>query len=107
MADDFSNFSDDSFDDTPDWLLDEDETPASDESIELEDDDGFEQLRQKSARSGSMYDDMETDSDGQSRGSSSFSWSSFSSGQRLVLALLVVLDILAIGFGVMVVAGIV
>ena len=107
MADDFSSFDDDSFDDTPDWLLDEEETPASDEGTEVGDDDEFEQLRQKSARSGSMYDEMETEGDGQSGSGSSFSWSSFSSGQRLVLALLVVLDILAIGFGVMVVAGIV
>ena len=106
MADDFSSFDDDSFDDTPDWLLDgEDE--ASDVGMDDDDDDGFEQLRQKSVRSGSMYDEMETDSDGQSGSSSSFSWSSFSSGQRLVLALLIVLDIIAIGFGVMVVANIV
>lgn len=108
MTDDFSNFNDDSFDDTPDWLLEDEEvTLTSDSAGDIEGDDEFEQLRQKSARSGSMYDEMETDSEGQSGNSSSFSWSSFSSGQRLVLALLVVLDILAIGFGVMVVAGIV
>lgn len=105
MADDFSSFSDDSFDDTPDWLLeDEDEAPASDVQGG---DDEFEQLRQKTARSGSMYDEMETESNGQSGSSSSFAWSNFSSGQRLVLAFLIVLDILAIGFGVMVVAGVV
>lgn len=103
MADDFSSFDDDSFDDTPDWLMDEDDTPSDGGS----EDDQFEQLRQKSARSGSMYDEMETDGEGQSSGSSSFSWSSFSSGQRVVLALLIVLDILAIGFGVLVVAGLV
>jgi hypothetical protein len=107
MADDFSSFDDDSFDDTPDWLLDDqDENSVSDAGAEVEDDDEFEQLRQKSARSGSMYDEMEADNQGQS-GSSSFSWSSFSSGQRLVLALLIVLDILAIGLGVLVLAGIV
>lgn len=107
MADDFSNFDDDSFDDTPDWLLDDEgEGVASDTVAEVDDDDEFEQLRQKSARSGSMYEEMEADNQGQS-GSSSFSWSSFSSGQRLVLALLIVLDILAIGFGVLVLTGIV
>lgn len=103
MADDFSSFDDDSFDDTPDWLMDEEETPSDGGA----DDDQFEQLRQKSARSGSMYDDMETDGEGQSSGGSSFSWSSFSSGQRLVLALLIVMDILAIGFGVLVITGLV
>ena len=109
MTDDFSSFGDDSFDDTPDWLMEEDDDSLSSEA-EMEesgDDDQFEQLRRKSARSGSMYDDMESDGDGQSSGGSSFAWSSFSSGQRLVLALLIVLDMLAIGFGVMVIAGIV
>jgi hypothetical protein len=104
MADDFSNFDDDSFDETPDWLVDDDDTPSA--AGTDYDDDQFEQLRQKSARSGSMYDDMEADGAGQSS-NSSFSWSSFSSGQRLVLALLIVLDIVAIGFGVLVVTGIV
>lgn len=108
MTDDFSSFNDDSFDDTPDWLLDDEEiSPISDTVTEIEDDDEFEQLRQKSARSGSMYDEMESESDDSAGSSSSFAWSSFSSGQRLILAFLVVLDILAIGFGVMVVAGIV
>ena len=109
MTDDFSSFGDDSFDDTPDWLMEEEDgSLSSDANVEESgDDDQFEQLRRKSARSGSMYDDMESDNEGQSSDGSSFSWSSFSSGQRLVLALLIVLDILAIGFGVMVLAGIV
>ena len=105
----FGDFNDDAFaDDTPDWLIDgENSSSDSDSNMGMDDDDEFEQLRQKSTRSGSMYDEMETDNSGQSSGGSSFSWSSFSSGQRLVLALLIVLDILAIGFGVLVVAGIV
>ncbi|MFO7680742.1 MAG: hypothetical protein R6X34_11880 [Chloroflexota bacterium] len=100
MTDDFSDFRDDTFDDSPDWLLDE--GGASDEM-----DDGFEQLRQKSTRTGSMYDDMESSEEVRTSSSSSFSWSSFSSGQRLVLALLIVLDILAVAFGVMVIANII
>jgi hypothetical protein len=99
MTDDFSDFRDDTFDDSPDWLLDE--GGASEEM-----DDGFEQLRQKSTRTGSMYDDMESSEEVRTS-SSSFSWSSFSSGQRLVLALLIVLDILAVAFGVMVIANII
>ncbi len=104
MADDFSSFDNDSFDETPDWLVDDDDAAPGTGSGD--DDDQFEQLRQKSARSGSMYDDMEADGAGQS-GGSSFSWSSFSSGQRLILALLIVIDIVAIGFGVLVVTGVV
>ncbi len=109
MTDDFSSFGDDSFDDTPDWLMeDDDDSIPADADIEgAGDDDQFEQLRRQSARSGSMYDDMESDGDGESSGGSAFSWGSFSSGQRLVLAFLIVLDILAIGFGVMVLVGIV
>lgn len=104
MKDDFSDFRDDTFDDSPDWLLDEDSgsgAPAG------EMDDGLEQLRRKSARTGSMYDDIESGDEVRTSGSSSFSWSSFSSGQRLVLALLIVLDILAVAFGVMVIANII
>ena len=109
MSDEFSNFDDDSFDETPDWLLDDDADNVlaePDASLIMGDDDEFEQLRQKSVRSGSMYEDMDAE-EAQSSGDSSFSWSNFSSGQRLVLALLVVLDILAIGFGVMVITGII
>lgn len=109
MADDFSSFNDDSFDDTPDWLEDGDDGALASAGGRgsVGDEDEFEQLRQKTTRTGSMYDEMETDSSGQSGGGSSFAWSNFSSGQRLVLALLIVVDILAIGFGVMVIAGIV
>lgn len=108
MTDDFSDFQDDTFDDTPDWLLDGDDDGLSTggEAVVSEEDE-FEQLRRKSARTGSMYDDMDGGEAVQASSSSSFSWSSFSSGQRLVLALLIVLDILAIAFGVMVFANII
>jgi hypothetical protein len=107
MADDFSSFEDDSFDDTPDWLLDDDDDDTPVANVGEGDDDEFEQLRQKSARSGSMYDEMDTEGGGQQGGGSSFSWSSFSSGQRLVLAILIVMVILAIGFFIMVIARII
>ncbi|MCZ7667654.1 MAG: hypothetical protein M5U34_10765 [Chloroflexi bacterium] len=107
MSDDFGDFQDDTFDDTPDWLLDGDEDDHDTVQAVVSDEDEFEQLRRKSARTGSMYDDMDGEADIQASSSSSFSWSSFSSGQRLVLALLIVLDILAIAFGVMVFTNII
>jgi hypothetical protein len=110
MTDEFSNFDDDSFDGvSQDWMLDDDNENVladSDSSLIIGDEDEFAELRQKSARSGSMYEDMDAE-EAQSSDGSSFSWSNFSSGQRVVLALLIVLDILAIGFGVMVVTGII
>jgi hypothetical protein len=109
MTDEFSNFDDDSFDETPDWMLDDDSENVladSDSGLIMGDEDEFAELRQKSVRSGSMYEDMAAE-EMQSSNGSSFSWSNFSSGQRVVLALLIVLDILAIGFGVMVVTGII
>lgn len=72
--------------------------------------DEFDQLRHHSARSGSTFDEMETEPEPEEdpfaeNGRSRFSLGNFTSTQRLILALLVVLDILAIGFGVLVVLG--
>lgn len=106
MTDDFSSFSDDAFDDTPDWLLDDDVDTAAPAEFADTGDDEFDQLRRKSARTGSMQEEMDVEEEAASQSSGgSFSWSSFSAGQRLVLALLVVLDIIAIAFGVMVLTG--
>lgn len=110
MTNDFDRFTDDTFDETPDWLLDDDLATAEPvEAFEGGNDDEFDQLRRKSARTGSMQDEMETSGapEAAARTESSFSWSSFTPGQRLVLALLVVLDIIAIAFGVMVVTGVI
>ncbi len=104
MSNDFSSFSDDAFDENPDWLADDDFT-SSQPVIEGGDDE-FDQLRRKSARTGSMQDDMEAaEPAAEATTNKAFAWSSFTPGQRLVLALLVVLDIIAIAFGVMVLTG--
>lgn len=109
MADDFRNYNDDAFDETPDWLLDDDLIDTESAPILDDPEDEFDQLRRKSARSGAMLDEMEEveemEAQPEARSRSAFSWSSFSPGQRLVLALLIVLDILAIAFGVMVITG--
>jgi len=108
MTNDFDGFRDDPFDENPDWLLDDDLAVAEPvEGVGTGSEDEFDQLRRKSARTGSMQDEMEITErqSTETRAGGSFSWSSFTPGQRLVLALLVVLDLIAIVFGVMVVLG--
>lgn len=90
-------FSDDDFD-IPDAAEDED--------------DGFDldSLRESSARAGSMYDENMEDYEAvveESAASPGFSLANFSSGQKLVLSILLLLDILAVGIGVGVVTGII
>lgn len=101
--DDFDSFFDDDFD--------ANETSSETISSSRVDDDDldFDQLRRQSARTGAAYDDMDMD-DGEflaeePAASSGFSLSNFTPGQRLILAVLVLLDILAIGFGVLVITG--
>lgn len=107
--DDFSDLTDDDFGF-------EDNNFASDFSSDLpssdslDDTDDFDQLRRSSARSETMYNELSEDDFIDERGDSDsdeFSLSSFSPGQRIVLAILVVLNILMIGFGVLVLAGVV
>lgn len=91
MADDFLNdLSDDEFaEDAPDWAQElETEEPG----------DEFDQLRRKSARTGSIYDDMELDEESDS---SSSPLSNFSPTQGLILAVLVLLNIVVFVVGVL------
>jgi hypothetical protein len=67
--------------------------------------DQFDQLRETSARSETLYNDISDDSINESGGSGGFSFSSFSSGQKLVLAILVVLNVMMIGFALLVISG--
>ena len=80
------------------------------ESTEEQEDFDLDSLRTSSARAGSMFDeemeDMEmeelpTDS------SSGFSLASFTPGQRLILALLLLFDIVAVGVGILLVANVI
>ena len=105
--DDFASFRQDLFGD--------DEGPASaaprmEDLPPLDDDDEFDQLRRKSTRGGSLDDDLASEEtlfseerSGRSRGG--FAWGSFTPGQRLVLALLVLLNIVIGAIGVMVITG--
>jgi hypothetical protein len=69
--------------------------------------DEFESLRKKSTRSSTIYEEMEAD-DGRG-GSSSFTEfiGNLSPGQRFLLSLLLFLNILALGFGCLVITGII
>ncbi len=77
--------------------------------------DEFDQLRRRSVRTGSAFDELESEDAGRSSEgttavsptSSSFSMRNFSPGQRLILVLLVLLDILAIMAGVLIFTGII
>ena len=70
-------------------------------------DDEFDQLRRKSARTGSTYDDMDMSADDEfgSDSGSGFSLSNFTTSQKLILLALLMLDIVAVGFGVLVLLG--
>ncbi|MEM7114156.1 MAG: hypothetical protein AAF614_17100 [Chloroflexota bacterium] len=70
-------------------------TPAPTESMTQEDE---EQLRRIAARVSSSHEEMDD-------GGSGYSWRGFSPAQRLILAILVLLNIIVISFGVLVVGG--
>lgn len=97
MQDDFFddlelNDEDDDLEATPDWMSFDDEAEVEDEG------DQFDMLRQKSARAGSAFDAMsEEDAFGGNQGSSSFSLAGLTPAQRMILAVLVLLNVVIIG----------
>lgn len=110
MDDLFSDLRDDDFLDETSPIGD---LPGTDQMDELPqtrpldvDDDEFDMLRQKSVRTESTYDGMD-DSDAEFSSGSAFALSNFTSSQRLILLSLLMLDIVAIGFGVMILLGII
>jgi hypothetical protein len=76
-----------------------------DEAVDFEDE--FDRLREKTARTSAVYDDMEFEDLEEEAVEERGFFGQFSPGQRLVLALLLLLDILAIGLGVLVVFNII
>lgn len=78
------------------------------ESTEEEDFD-LDSLRASSARAGSMFDEEMEDMEMQELPldtSSGFSLASFTPGQRLILALLLLFDIVAVGVGFLLVTNV-
>lgn len=109
MTNDFDDWSTDNFDDDS-FNFDEFDVTDSPEVPPVigleEDDDEFAHLRHKSARAGTVSSDMEMEEVAVGEGRfAAFSLSNFTTGQRLILAFLLLLDILMIGFGLLVITG--
>lgn len=96
--DEFDDLRDDDFGFDNDFSSAPDAAESSDE---------FDQLRRSSARSETMFNDLNDENRPSASSSSGFSMSNFTAGQRLVLALLVLLDIVVIGICLVVLWGII
>jgi hypothetical protein len=107
MDDLFSDLRDDDFLDetSPIGEADQMEELPETQPLDVDDDDEFDMLRQKSVRSGSTFDDMDTSVDDEFSGSASFSLNNFDTSQKLILLALLMLDIVAVGFGILVLLG--
>ena len=106
MDDLFSDLRDDDFLDETGPIGETDQMEELPETRPLDvDDDEFDMLRQKSVRSGSTFDDMDTSVDDEFSGSASFSLNNFDTSQKLILLALLMLDIVAVGFGILVLLG--
>ena len=102
LDDDFSAFREDLFSGDEDVPL-ADNLPALDDI-----DDEFDQLRRKTARGESLDDDLDSDEaffSEERSGGSGFAWRNFTPGQRLTLALLILLNIVIGAIGLLVVTG--
>jgi hypothetical protein len=79
------------------------EEPVNEDVLDLD------SLRASSARAGSMFDEEMEDMEFEQlpmESSSGLSLSAFTPGQRLVLALLLVFDVIAVGVGLLLVMGV-
>lgn len=101
------NFDDDNLDD--DFAAFREDLSLADDMPAVDDiDDEFEQLRRKSARGESLDDDLDSDDaffSEESSSGSGFAWRDFTPGQRLALALLVLLNIVMGTIGLLVITG--
>ena len=105
LDDDFASFREDLFKDDDNTALAEEMPPIDD--IE----DEFDQLRRKTARGESLDDDLAsedtffTEESSSGGGGGGFAWRDFTPGQRLTLALLVLLNIVMATVGLLVITG--
>jgi len=111
MADDFINdFRSNNFGDEegPDWVQDLDFASESgtEESAAGGDFDEFEELRQRSVRASTAYEDMSLEEEGSSKGGA-LSLNQFTPGQRLVLAILVLLNVIVGGVALLALMGVI
>ena len=70
-------------------------------TAEFDDYDEFDALRERSARRAAAYEDVEFSYDDEEKGF----LDQFTSGQKLILAVFLILDILIIGYVLLVMAG--
>ncbi len=92
--------------------FDDDLTTLSTTDDSAFDDDPFDQLRDKTVRGETLDNNLAAEEDviieePKSSSGGGFSLDQFSPGQRLVLAILVILNIIVIGFGLLVVLNII
>ncbi len=99
MNDLFSDLRDDDYDDD----LPETSNLAETRPLSV-DDDEFEMLRQKTVRTETTYSGMDTSDDEFGTGSG-FSLNNFTTSQKLILLALLLLDVVAVGFGFLVLLG--
>ena len=104
MLDDDFNFEDEEFDLDDSFNLEENETFDEDESFDFEDE--FDRLRQKSARTSNIYDDLEFD-EGLGLEERDGFFDQINPQQRLILAVLLLIDIVVIAVGTLAVFGVI
>ncbi len=103
-----SSFRDSNFGDEegPDWVQDLEFGSESGLGADSGDYDEFEELRQRSARAGTVYEEMEVDEEAADSRASRFSLNQFTPGQRLLLALLVLLNVIVGGIAILAFIGV-
>lgn len=84
----------------------EEELAEETEDAAFDFEDEFDRLRQKTARTSAVYDEMELEDEFEVEEDESF-FGRISAGQRLILLFLLLLDIVVIAFGFMVLFNVV
>lgn len=103
--DEFEDLEDEEeFEAQGDALEFEDEFEGDDAAVEFEDE--FDRLRQKTARTSAVYDEMDLDTDLEEAESQGF-FSQITPVQRLILLVVLLLDIVVIAVGFMAVFGVI
>lgn len=88
--------AEENYDDTFDF----EEVAEQDDSAPFDFEDEFDRLRQKTARTSAVFDDMEMEEELEYEDERSF-FSRISPGQRLILLLILLVDIVVIAVGFM------
>ena len=96
--DDTFNFEDEELDESASFSFEDEEIAEEGAPFDFEDE--FDRLRQKTARTSAVFDDMEMEEELEYEDERSF-LGRISPGQRLVLLLILLLDIVIIAVGVM------